>query len=375
MRCRRLLGLLFLGAVTALAGCGSTGFEKPSVVKGVRILAVQKEPAYPHPGETVNLTMLYWDGKRSESGRSPVQVLWVGGEAGGPRCINPKGDLYYGCFSPGGFALISTDASVPETGDAATIVDAGADAGAIADAAAPLDAAGIDGGIQPAPALGDHTSTHHADIPPADVILRPIPPEQGVPYGLEYVFFAVCAGRIGFVAPASSPNTLPVGCFGPSGDLLGPDDFVPGYTSIYAYADRRNTNPIVSNLLLDNAPIGSAAGPIATPPHVARCTASDSIDCPTHAIKVAIDPASAEVDPSATIDNVPLGEQLWVAFYTTGGEFKSELRLVNDAQKGWNEDNGTEWRVPTTPGPVRLWGIVHDNRGGVAWVEGEVIVE
>jgi hypothetical protein len=66
---------------------------------------------------------------------------------------------------------------------------------------------------------------------------------------------------------------------------------------------------------------------------------------------------------------------VWVAFYTTAGEFKSELRLVNDAQKGWNEDNGTAWRAPMTPGPVRLWGIVHDNRGGVAWVEGEVIVE
>jgi hypothetical protein len=352
-----------------LAGCGNTGFEKPSVIKGVRVLAVQKEPAYPHPGETVNLTMLYWDGKRSQTGRTPVQVLWIGGDANGLSCINPKGDLYYGCFSSSGWTTASADASVPDAGDGGTVSDAGDDAGVSTNAAAP------DAGPLPAPQIADHVSTHRADIPPADVILKPIPPEQGSPYGLEFVFFAVCAGRIGLVPPGASPNTLPVGCYGPGGDLLGPDDFVPGYTSIYVYADRRNANPIVSSLLLDGAPIGSPTGPVATPPRIPHCTASDSIDCPAHAIKVAIDPSSAELDPSATIGNKPLTEQVWVAFYTTAGEFKSEDRLVNDAQKGWNEDNGTEWHVPTTPGPVRLWGVVHDNRGGVAWAEGEVIVE
>jgi hypothetical protein len=370
MRRPYLHGLLaILGA--ALAACGGTGFDKPSVIKGVRVLAVQKEPAYPHPGETVNLTMLYWDGKRSQSGRSPVQVLWVGGGANGWSCINPKGDLYYGCFESAGTTGTEADASVPGADDAGAIADATAsdDAGVATDAAAP------DAGPQTALALADHVSTHHADIPPANVILKPIPPERGSPYGLEYVFFAACAGRIGFIPPAASPNTLPVGCFGPAGELLGPDEFVPGYTSIYVYADRRNANPIVSSLLLDGAPIGSSAGPAATPPRIPRCTSSDSIDCPAHTIKVAIDPASAEQDPSATIDTGPLTEQMWVAFYVTAGDLKSELRLVNDSQKGWNEDNGTEWRAPATPGPARLWGVVHDNRGGVAWVEGEVVVE
>jgi hypothetical protein len=367
MRQIYLHGLLaILGA--ALAACSGTGFEKQSLIKGVRVLAVQKEPAYPRPGETVSLTMLYWDGKQSQSGRSAVQVLWIGGDANW-SCINPKGDLYYGCFGSTGTTATASDASIPDAGDAGTV----ADAGAVADGGIAMDAAVPDAGIQPAPALADHVSTHHAFVP--DGILRPIPPEQGSPYGLEYVFFAVCAGRIGFVPPAASPNTLPVGCFGPGGELLGPDEFVPGYTSIYAYADRRNANPIVSNLLLDGVPIGSATGPVATQLRIPHCTGGDSIDCPAHTIKVAIDPASAEEDPSSTVDNRPLQEQLWVAFYTTAGEFKSELRLVNDAQKGWNEDNGTEWHVPTTPGPVHLWGVVHDNRGGVAWTEGEVIVE
>jgi hypothetical protein len=362
----------------ALAACGGTGFEKPSVVKGVRILAVQKEPAYPRPGETVNLTMLYWDGKRSQSGRSPVQVLWLGGGATGWNCINPKGDLYYECFGPGGSSTTAADASAPEAGDggadAAVALDAAAfDSGAPMDAGVQLDGGLAPAGLGPAAGIADHASTHQAIIP--DTILKPLPPERGVPYGLEYVFFAACAGRFGVAAPGTNADTLPIGCYGPGGELLGTDDFVPGYTTIYAYADRRNANPIVSNLFFDDVPIGAAGGPTGSPPRIPHCTAGNSIDCPTHAIKVGIDRASAEIDPSGTVDGRSLQEQLWVAFFTTAGEFKSELRLVNDSQQGWNEDNGTVWHVPSTPGPVRLWGVVHDNRGGVAWVEGEVTVE
>jgi hypothetical protein len=388
MRSRRLCtewpsGLLALLCV-ALASCGATGFDKPSVVKGVRILAVQKEPAYPHPGETVNLTMLFWDGKRSQTGRSPVQVLWIGGDANGWNCINPKGDLYYGCFGPSVPTTPVADAAVADTGDAHAAVDAAvadtSDADAAIDAAVSLDAAPaggpeLDSGLLPARAIADHLSTHHADIPGADIILKPIPPARGPRYGLEYVFFAACAGRIGLAPAGASSNMLPIGCFGPGGEQLGPDDFVPGYTSIYVYADLLNANPIVSNLLLDGIPIGSPAGPTASRPHLPRCTSGKSVDCPAHTIKVDIDRASAEADPTAISNNRQLGEQVWVAFYTTAGEFKSEVRLVNDAEQGWNADNGTEWRVPTEPGPVRLWGIVHDNRGGVAWTEGEVIVE
>ena len=322
----RIAALAVLGA--ALATCGGTGFDRASIVRGLRILAVQKDPAGPQAGEPVKLTMLYWDGKRSQSQIRPIQITWFG------DCINPEGDLYYACFE-----------NIEDWQHGAVLG-----------------------------ATGDHGSTYATSIP--QQILKPIPPEQGAPYGLVFVFFAACAGQIRPIAPENNPNTLPVGCFGPDDQLLGPEDFVPGYTSIYVYGDRRNANPIVGNLLLDGGPIGSATGPAANPPRIARCTSSDSAGCPAHPIKVEIDPSSAEPDPGAVaVDGTQLREQLWVSFYATGGDFQSEVRLVNDARAGWNDDNGTGWRVPSTPGPVRLWGIVHDNRGGVAWTEGSVVVE
>jgi hypothetical protein len=48
---------------------------------------------------------------------------------------------------------------------------------------------------------------------------------------------------------------------------------------------------------------------------------------------------------------------------------------VNDATRGWNEKNEAEYTAPAEPGPVRVFAVVHDNRGGVAWVEGKIIVD
>jgi hypothetical protein len=83
-----------------------------------------------------------------------------------------------------------------------------------------------------------------------------------------------------------------------------------------------------------------------------------------------------DTDPNAkTPDGQQLEEQVWVAYYITSGELKSSLRLVNDATKGFNEDHNTEYTAPAESGPVRLFAVVHDNRGGVSWQEGKIIVD
>jgi hypothetical protein len=111
-------------------------------------------------------------------------------------------------------------------------------------------------------------------------------------------------------------------------------------------------------------------------PHIARCTESDRSKCPSFDIKVNVDRSSAETDPLAKdADGNPLTEQLWVAYHSTAGDFTASLRLVNDASRGWNEDNATKFRAPITPGPVRIFAVVHDNRGGVAWAQGKVIID
>ena len=108
-----------------------------------------------------------------------------------------------------------------------------------------------------------------------------------------------------------------------------------------------------------------------------RCTQSDRSLCPAFDVKAVVDIAqSAETDPEAKDDNGNLlKEQLWVVYYATDGDFTTSLRLVNDATTGPNPDHGTKFRAPTTPGTVRLFGVVHDNRGGVAWALGKVVVD
>ena len=143
--------------------------------------------------------------------------------------------------------------------------------------------------------------------------------------------------------------------------------FVPGYSSIYVYDDLRNANPIVDPDLVPSLPADM---------HIAHCTENDRGNCPTFDVKPVIDRASAEDDPLATDANGgKLKEQLWIAYLATGGDFTKDLRLVNDATTGWNDDYGTKFRAPATAGPVHRFGIVHDNRGGVAWAQKRIIVD
>ena len=86
------------GGVTRLAllfgllsvGCGPD-FDPPSELHTLRVLAVQKDAPYAKPDQEVNLSMLWEDA--SELRGRPVQIAWS------PVCVNPKGDLYYSCFT------------------------------------------------------------------------------------------------------------------------------------------------------------------------------------------------------------------------------------------------------------------------------------
>jgi hypothetical protein len=302
-------------ALVVAAGCGGAGFEPASNIKGLRVLALQKEPAYARPDETVQMKLLYWDGKVGEGSSRNIAFDFL-------QCDDPAADLYYGCFDHGLEPLLG--ASAPSSmGDDAPIV------------------------------------TLSATIPSS--IIRPKFP---IAYGLKYIFFSACAGQLGL---DPSPDGFPLACFDDQMKKLGPDDFVPGYSAIYVYAELRNANPVVDADLVPSLPADM---------HVARCTESDRGNCPTFDVKPMIDPASAEVDPLATDANGgKLKEQLWIAYLATGGDFTKDLRLVNDATTGWNDDYGTKFRAPATAGPVHLFGIVHDNRGGVAWAQKRIIVD
>jgi hypothetical protein len=333
------LGALLLLALSS-AGC-APDIDPPSELSGLRVLAVQKDKPYAKPTDSVTLTMLHHD----TEGRD-VQVWWHGG------CRNPPGDLFYLC-------LLGLDATAFEGGPN-------------------FDQFVLNN--QP----GDD------DIPDDIIQARPPSSDPRFPsYGLIYVFFVACTGvEIRNIPQNGEQLAFPIGCFDANGNQLGPKDFVAGYTSIYVYDEFTNANPtpaddfLVAGQHVADSNDLTCANCTTPPPDPPDCAGSTSVSshcvqacpddgeltCPEIPILPVIDPSQAEVDAvSAAAYGREVGEQMWINYYVDGGSVDSVARLVNDATKGWNPDFGTKFRAPAVPGPVNIWAVVHDNRGGVGW--------
>jgi hypothetical protein len=357
MRLRHHVSWFSFLAVPAIAAiwigapsCNAASFEPGNKVTGLRVLAVKKEPSYAAPGDTVKVTLLYWDGKVPVQGERNIDVQFL-------SCCNPLGDLYYNCF----LQPTSCDGVVGALDGGAAPGDAGSDS---------------DGGAAASPSASYAVSiTEEAGA----IVTRP-GAQNNPSYGLVYFLFTACAGFLG-QRTAATMNDLPVGCFEDVQRTkeLGPDDFVPGYSALYVYprqidggVTRQNANPKISDLLLSSNCTGADCSLLNGAEH--RVPVCPTADCEVD-LQVVVDPAEAEIDPSATGPNGEvLTEQMWVDFYSTRGDFTSPVRLLNDAVAGWNFDNATKFKVPAEPGPVHLWAVVHDSRGGVEWTEAEIIV-
>jgi hypothetical protein len=299
---------------------------------------------YAQPGQTVNLQML-WQDASPFAGRD-VAVAWS------PPCFDPPGDLYYACFS---------------------------------------DSNAFGGMVRPDPNNPEHTSFEV----PLDIISRRPPAGDGsnnAPYGISYVFFAVCAGELTLL-PTARENAFPIGCKDASGRLLGADDFVAGYTSVYSFETFSNNNPVIkgfefrgSSLPESAVCLGEGCLPLDgaepavdfdcdDPEQSARCVPACADDgdstCTAYSLRPTIDkndPANQDQDDvSAQLLGREVGEQMWVNYYTDSGGFKSPVRLLNDATAGWNDNYGTDFYAPRKPGLSRIWAVAHDNRGGAAW--------
>jgi len=330
---------LVFGLSLVLVGCGP-GFDPPSELHSLRVLAVQKDVPYAQPGDTVHLQMLWQDA--SPSAPRPVTVTWF------PPCFDPAGDLFYGCFTDRSIfgALPQTDPNQPELA---------------------------------------------SFVMPSDIISRkpPIAPPNA-PYGLAYLFFAVCAGQL-TVIPQTAETAFPLGCKAEDGTLLGADDFVAGYASVYSFKTFSNKNPVISGFEFNGQRLDTSgtcqdtdclaiagsvpAADFECSEHPERCipTCADDGDpkCPAYKLNPVVDknkPDNQEQDSvSAKLLGRNVGEQMWIDYYTEKGSFKSPVRLLNDATSGWNDNYGTDFYAPKQAGPFRVWSVVHDNRGGVAW--------
>lgn len=338
-----------VASVLASLACAPE-FDPPSEIEGLRVLAVQKDRPYARPGEDVTLTMLWHDA--AEEPRSP-QILWLGG------CRNPAGDLFAGCFEA--FANLDVASARCEP-DSEVSVCVG--------------------------------SSFTFRMPDTIISERPAPQDPRQPrYGLSYVFFAACAGHIG-PAPGGDAAEFPLACFEDEAFTrrLGPDRFVAGYTAVYAYESIRNANPVVTGFQVEGTPIepicigpecaavaGASLGPVdcqsGVVPCVAACEDDGKDSCPKIEIQPIVDRGSVEPDHiSSNIESRDLDEQMWINYYVDGGSVASDVRHLNDALRGWNTGYGTDFRAPRKKGPVNVWAVVHDNRGGVEWVRARIEV-
>lgn len=330
-RASRLLCLVAALAAWAALSCAPAGFQNPTVVTSVRVLASSADQPYAKPGSTVTLQVLAYDGRPTRP--EPMTIYWL------PfPCINPLNDAYYACFSQ--FAA---------------------------------GAAGDGGSSTPAFDLTSlPTGPSFQFAMPADAIAtHPAMPGMQAPYGLAIVFNIACAGHLELV-PLDPDNVQapPVACFDAQHNRLGPDDYVFGFTRVYAYDQLENANPVIQSIDSSVA-LDPTTGGLTVPHCAGSCTA-------VH-IGPVVPGSSQELDPAQRdVQGDVLHEQIWAEYFSTFGSFTDDVRLMYDpvtGSLGRPIDTDDQFQPPNQAGDGFLWIVVHDNRGGASWATVPVHVD
>jgi hypothetical protein len=358
MEKRRLVFLfvlvLLLAGVLAMVACGGAGFDPQSKVDSVRLFTIKADKPFAKPGETVTLEALYTDARKEKT--RPLKNFWIP-----VVCMNPRDDLYYLCFVPqtvdGGPRFVpGGDASVPDGG-----VPPGAGGAGGADAGAGGILERIPTGTDLGPFL-PQGNTFSFTMPPDAIQTR----TGSGPYGLAVIFNMLCAGKVILVErdPAGGPQQVPLQCVDEENQKLPPSDYVIGISRVYSYDTKTNTNPVIERVTFDGQDVDIAKGI-----EVETCKGVDRRDeCPEHKIDVKVSEPSWEANPGDTPGSAGLREQIWVAYYGDHGDFQDVARLLFDTTQGRITESDVVWRAPYDPVDGTIWAVVHDNRGGAAWV-------
>jgi hypothetical protein len=369
--------------VVALAwwssSCAPSGFLGSSSLTGVRVLASSADLPYAQPGALVNLQVLSYDGRPASAQTVPMNFNWLIG------CLDPTNDAYFACFPPKPGTLFGLDAgpTLPvDAGDGdggAPLADGGAAPSGDGGTCATLDS---DAGIA-APVVA-----HSSFVMPPDAVSAHMPTPGVPPYGLALAFNIACAGDAGLlpISPGDiNPQQIPFGCFDSSGKQVSPDDYVLGFARVYAYPGDAgpdggpvfNQNPVILDVDEPNESDGgntphcfqgSSSSFVTSPLTAPLCVPGGP--CPTVKIGPVVPASSQETDPFNH-----LRELIWVDFFSTFGGFKWNAKLLYDPNTGSvgpPSTTDTEF-MPPVPGPNDphagyIFMVVHDERGGVAWV-------
>lgn len=320
-----------LAPLVLLLACGAGDFDPVSKVNTVRVLASRVDKPYAKPGETVTLELLAADGRKDQS--RPMRIFWF------PLpCVNPANDVYYACFA----SLFS-----PPSGGAP-----------------PSGVPAIRPGVDLSPLLAQGP-TFSFKLPEDIIEKHPPVPGAGDPYGLAIAFNIACAGHVELVEvdrQREGPQAVPLGCFDDKGQRLGADDFVFGFTRVYAYQTRTNQNPPISGASLEGIPIDPNTGIT-----LARCTKDKKEDCEKKKLSVKVPDEAQEENPALSVGE--RREQVWASFFSTDGEFENTARLLFDATSGRVPESETGFSASKEAHEGTLWIVVHDNRGGTSWTQ------
>lgn len=337
--------LLGLASPALSSGCVAS-FEPISEIRGVRVLAVSADTPYavrdeadPSKFKPVTFTIDVYPEELKMPPADPLKpkILWIGG------CFNPPDDAYFACFPQ-----LAEQFQQLASGDFSSFKYFG------------------------------NEVTYTLELPETLISARPRP-ATGPHYGIAYVFFAACDGELRAIPPESSgkAGSFPLGCFDAQGKRLGAERFVPGYTQIYAFEDedRKNSNPVVTVFKIDGETVEEGVDDV----KVERCPVRDDqrdlppscsredpyVTCRSYALDIDVPADVAEIDPeSKTLDGKPLHEAVWVDYFAEAGSFESSVALVSDAVTGVTKDRKVKWLPPPEAGPVQLWAVVRDARGG-----------
>jgi hypothetical protein len=318
MRINLLQWCAFSFACFSFPGCGDK-FDPASKIESVRILATRADKPYAAPGDAVALDMLAFDGRSSKP--EPMRTYWV------PSiCANPKSDTYYNCYPAFG-----------------TQFQPGVD---------------ISSQLQ--------EGTEFTFQVPGDVIDAHAKNSNTTNYGLVVVFSVACAGHVEYVENRSGgADALPLGCFDSAHNQLGANDFVFAYSVVYSFTDRTNANPVINAVSFGGATVEPQVGA-----SIGHCSQADIERCAPVALDIAVSDESQEVDPgNLDTNNNPLREEIWVDYYVTAGKLKHDMLILLEPHNGRVTDTSNGYYAPAASGNGVLWAVVHDNRGGVNWMQ------
>jgi hypothetical protein len=159
---------------------------------------------------------------------------------------------------------------------------------------------------------------------------------------------------VGFEA-TSPARTLPDG--GPGGADGGLNQVVRGFTVVDLHDD---STPANRNPEIDAVQIGDAGVAIAP-------DGMTSVRAGTVQRLTPVPAADAK-------EQTPSGlEALGYSFFATAGDLSS-LRSTDTTATGQPAGTFVDWTAPDAGGPVQIWVVVRDGRGGTGWLERDVKV-